>query len=98
MSAPKIEIPTINVREYFGPSSPASKDEAVKQIRDACLRHGFFQLVGHGVPLEVQQGMLRGNKKFFDFPLEQKRGLSLYKNSWRRGYEALGEQRRGIMR
>lgn len=80
-------IPSIDLREYFEPTSPTSKDEVVAKVRAACLEHGFFQIVGHGVPVEIQRQMLAGCKNFFDMPDEQKTALSLRKFSWRRGYE-----------
>ena len=81
-------IPSIDLRGYFEPTSPTSKDEVVAKVRAACLEHGFFQIVGHGVPVDIQRRMLASCKTFFDMPQEQKTALSLRKFSWRRGYES----------
>ena len=86
-------IPTINLREYFEPSTPTSKEELVAKVRKACLEHGFLQIVGHGVPLTSQRQVLAASKKFFELPTESKAELSLYKHSWRRGYEGPGSQK-----
>lgn len=52
---------------------------------------GFFSLVGHGIPKDVQGDVLGAAKKMFDLPLEEKKALKhpLLKN---RGYEVIGAQ------
>lgn len=80
-------IPSIDLGGYFEPTSPTSKDEVIAKVRAACLEHGFFQIVGHGVPVDIQRRMLACCKTFFDMPKEEKTALSLRKFSWRRGYE-----------
>ena len=86
-------IPTIDLREYFEPTTPTTKDELVAKVRTACLEHGFLQIVGHGVPVISQRRMLAACKTFFELPTESKAELSLYKHSWRRGYEGPGSQK-----
>lgn len=85
-------IPTIDLRGYFDPTSSTSKEAVVEQVRKACLEHGFFQVMGHGVPVAAQRNMLAACKALFDLPVERKRALSLHKFSWRRGYEGPGQQ------
>lgn len=85
-------IPTIDLREYFDAKSHEEKMGLVEKVRKACLEHGFFQVVGHGVPVESQRAMLKACKTLFDLPDQQKRQISLYKYSWRRGYEGPGQQ------
>ena len=59
---------------YSGDAS--AKKKLVEDVRDCCLHNGFFQITGHNVPLELQQGIMDWNKKFFDLPLEQKLEVS----------------------
>ncbi|KAF2498899.1 Clavaminate synthase-like protein, partial [Lophium mytilinum] len=59
---------------------------------DCCLHNGFFQITGHPIPLELQEGVMNWNKKFFDLPLEEKSKVSLQTNTWNRGYELLRSQ------
>lgn len=66
---------------------------AARSIRTACLEHGFFYLVGHGVPEELGQRLARLSREFFAAPLEQKMSLrmELGGRAWR-GYFRLGDE------
>lgn len=44
----------------------------MSDVRECCLHNGFFQILGHNVPLELQENIMNWNKKFFDLPLEEK--------------------------
>ncbi|OMO52562.1 Isopenicillin N synthase [Corchorus olitorius] len=55
-------------------------------IRQACLDHGFFYLVNHGVEEELIKKVFEQSKKFFSLPVEEKNKLSI-KNH--RGYTAM---------
>ncbi|OMO59603.1 Isopenicillin N synthase [Corchorus capsularis] len=52
----------------------------------ACLDHGFFYLVNHGVEEELIKKVFEQSKKFFSLPVEEKNKLSV-KNH--RGYTAM---------
>lgn len=62
------------------------------QIRASCLHHGFFQIVGHGVPLEQQTAVMDAAKQFFALPQADKDAVSKDNNTWNRGYERLRSQ------
>ncbi|XP_031279192.1 1-aminocyclopropane-1-carboxylate oxidase homolog 1-like [Pistacia vera] len=47
----------------------------VDQIRDASETWGLFQVVNHGIPLDVLEKMLDGARKFHDLDLEVKKEL-----------------------
>ena len=48
-------------------------EEAVaEQVRDACLKHGFFKVKNHGVPEALRAAMMEANKRFFSLNTEQK--------------------------
>eukprot|EP00884_Botryococcus_braunii_P020126 jgi/Botrbrau1/6798/Bobra.0153s0001.1 len=49
-----------------------SHNPIVSQIRDACTRWGFFQLVNHGIPSEGLILLQEEAKRFFSLPLEKK--------------------------
>lgn len=81
--------PTISISEAEGiplidlspvvlnSSDPSSSDEAVaevvRQIGSACEQWGFFQVINHGVPLQLREKIFRTSKEFFAQPLEEKR-------------------------
>jgi isopenicillin N synthase-like dioxygenase len=46
--------------------------ELIEQIRQACERFGFFQLINHHVPLTLQQQVIKQSKELFDLPIEVK--------------------------
>jgi isopenicillin N synthase-like dioxygenase len=68
------------------------KRSVVDQVRESCLYNGFFQIVGHTVPLAKQQGALDSAKKFFSLSQEEKDKVSKNNNTWNRGYEMLRSQ------
>lgn len=61
-------------------------------MRDSCLYNGFFQIVGHSVPLAQQKAAMGGAKKFFAMPLEEKQKVAKENTTWNRGYEMLRSQ------
>ena len=62
-------------------------------IRAACREHGFFYIVGHGVPEELVQRLERLSHQFFALPTEQKMALrmELGGRAWR-GYFRVGDE------
>lgn len=88
-------IPLINIAPFLDPqSSEKDRDLVVQQVRDACMAYGFFQLVGHGIPLSMQQGILKCAENFFNLPLEEKNAVHMSRamGASNRGYEAIGGQ------
>ncbi|KAL6811487.1 hypothetical protein J3E69DRAFT_371785 [Trichoderma sp. SZMC 28015] len=62
------------------------------QIRDACLTQGFFQIVGHDIPAQLQKDIFKASKTFFALPLEEKMKLDKSLNKYNRGYEVMHGQ------
>ncbi|KAH6886308.1 hypothetical protein B0T10DRAFT_607996 [Thelonectria olida] len=87
----KLEIPIIDFSGFYS-GNPAEKQKVVDQVRASCLYNGFFQIIGHSVPLEQQKFVMDGAKKFFSMPLEEKKKVSKDNNTWNRGYEMLRSQ------
>ncbi|XP_078442543.1 azadirone synthase LFS-like isoform X2 [Wolffia australiana] len=64
----------------------ASSDRAStsKLIRQACLEHGFFYLVNHGIEEEFLGKVFDGSRRLFSLPLQEK--MKLLRNEGHRGY------------
>jgi hypothetical protein len=89
-AAPRESIPTIDISAFTSPTaSEQEKRAVVEAVRHACTTYGFFQLVGHGVSLEMQEGMLERTRRFFALPMEERMEVSVSKSMGRsfRGYE-----------
>ncbi|XP_031264553.1 1-aminocyclopropane-1-carboxylate oxidase homolog 1-like, partial [Pistacia vera] len=50
-------------------------EEIVEQVRAASETWGYFQVVNHGIPLDVLDKVLDGARKFHDEDHEVKKGL-----------------------
>ncbi|XWS38615.1 hypothetical protein CRYUN_Cryun19dG0145900 [Craigia yunnanensis] len=59
-------------------------------IRQACLDHGFFYLVHHGVEEELINKVFELSKKFFSLPVEEKIKLAIKHH---RGYTGLYDEK-----
>lgn len=89
------EIPTVDIAPWLtADSTSEARRSVVVAIRDACITYGFFQLVGHGIPRELQQKVLGCAEDFFSLPMIEKMEVS-QKNAMgksARGYELLQGQ------
>ena len=90
MSEDDIKLPIIDLSGYLAPKSPQDRERVIAEVRAACAEYGFFQLKGHGVPLKLQQELLKSLGTLFRMPKEEKLKLSYLENPCRRGYEASG--------
>lgn len=61
-------IPLIDLQNLCGPDRP----NIVKQIGEACLNYGFFQVKNHGISDTVVNNMLRVGREFFELPQSER--------------------------
>lgn len=66
--------PRIPVIDFDG-AGGARRAEVVEGVRDASRSWGFFQMVNHGIPASVTDGVLRGTRGVHEQPKEAKAGL-----------------------
>lgn len=87
-----VKIPIIDVSSYLA-GDPKAKAIAAQELREACEKTGFLQVVGHSVPEEVRQRFLKAIATFFALPLAEKDKISQSKSRCYRGYERVGGQK-----
>ncbi|XP_021731701.1 probable 2-oxoglutarate-dependent dioxygenase At5g05600 [Chenopodium quinoa] len=59
------EIPVIDIS--------SASDGVIAEIKEACEKWGFFQVINHGVPMEKREKAELAARKFFGLPLEEKK-------------------------
>jgi isopenicillin N synthase-like dioxygenase len=72
---PKFHIPTIDISSYLVSPSVTSPSflKILDTVRLACETTGFFQIIGHGIPRELQNEVFAASKRFFDLSMEEKK-------------------------
>jgi isopenicillin N synthase-like dioxygenase len=91
-------VPTIDIAPYLASQNPDPESpeviKIVNAVRTACTTTGFFQLVGHGIPKELQEELFKGAEQLFKLPIEEKKKLDRGKSvgASNRGYELIGGQ------
>ncbi|KAJ0962212.1 hypothetical protein J5N97_030040 [Dioscorea zingiberensis] len=70
-SSEELSVPLIDLHDFLS----GEQDAALKvstMVGEACARHGFFQVVNHGVPSELLEEAHRYVDTFFNMPLAEK--------------------------
>ena len=74
-------IPTIDVSPILHNNFECTKCiEVIKKIEKACVRVGFFQITGHGIPLSIIKNICDIGEKFFNSSKKNK--LRLAPKKW----------------
>ena len=86
----EVKLPIVDLSGYLNPQKPGDQERVIAEVRDASAEFGFFQATGHGIPMDLQKGLLRSIDTLFGMPEEEKLAVSFLKNPCRRGYEKSG--------
>ncbi|NGN95838.1 isopenicillin N synthase family oxygenase [Nocardioides sp. KC13] len=70
-------VPAVDIAAYVQGGTPEEKAAVAAAIDAACREVGFIQILGHGVPPELAEGLASAMDDFFALPLEEK-------SRWRR--------------
>ncbi|KAE8389419.1 hypothetical protein BDV23DRAFT_194486 [Aspergillus alliaceus] len=83
--------PIIDLAAFYGHEFLA-KEMLIREMRRACESYGFFQIINHGIPSDLQQSIFQQSKDLFGLPSEVKERYSLDTNKSDQGYERLRSQ------
>ena len=86
-----MELPVIDI-SGLADADPAARKAVAHELRKACLVHGFFYCIGHGVPNALMQAVMDQARALFDLPESAKAALDKALSPCNRGYETLGGQ------
>jgi isopenicillin N synthase-like dioxygenase len=99
-AAPQDEsIPMIDVSAMLDlASDPGDRERVARAIDDACRRVGFFSIVGHGIPAELQDRLEDASHAFFARPDAEKRSIEMARagSAWRGWFPLGGELTSGV--
>jgi isopenicillin N synthase-like dioxygenase len=79
------EVPTIDLSR-FREGTAQQRAEVAEQVDRAARTVGFMQVVGHGIPAEVEAGLTAAMDGFFGLPMRQKKALRPAAPELNRGY------------
>ena len=90
-------IPIVDIQPLLGGVGTFGTGEAVgrvvKEIREACLKSGFFYVKNHGIDKKIIESLEELAHNFFNLPLELKNKIHMKHSGlhWK-GYFAVGEE------
>jgi isopenicillin N synthase-like dioxygenase len=78
-------VPAVDISAWVGNGSETERAEVARAIDTACTEVGFIQILGHGIPKEVTDGLASAMDDFFAQSLEEKKKYIAPKGT-NRGY------------
>jgi isopenicillin N synthase-like dioxygenase len=99
VAAQESSIPMIDVAAMLDPTCDvADRERVARAIDDACRRVGFFSIVGHGIPSELQERLEATAHAFFSLPASEKATIAMARagSAWRGWFPLGGELTSGV--
>ncbi|MCV7424532.1 isopenicillin N synthase family oxygenase [Mycobacterium yunnanensis] len=78
MSTPTFEVPAIDITPWVTAGSASARRAVATAVDDACSRVGFMQILGHGIPQPILDGLASGMDAFFGLAAEIKNGYRVH--------------------
>jgi OHCU decarboxylase len=69
----KFYVPTVDISPYVNGGTAQERARVAHELDDACTTVGFVQILGHGIPDAVIEGLKWSIDSFFDQDLETKK-------------------------
>jgi len=86
-------LPVIDISRFRGPG----REAFLADLREAAHEVGFFYVIGHSVPAQLQQGMLETAREFFTLPEPARLEIENVNSPQFRGYTRTGtEHTKGV--
>ncbi|EFJ18175.1 2-oxoacid dioxygenase [Selaginella moellendorffii] len=74
----QVSLPVVDLGELLLPEcSEESRKRIAREVAEASSEWGFFQVAGHGIPLELLERVRTQGRAFFSLPAEDKEKASL---------------------
>ena len=91
LSSPSSKIPVIDIAPLL--NQKGNVQNVAETLRKACVEHGFFYIIGHGIKEELQEELATLSQAFFDQDIETKMQvkMALAGRAWR-GYFQVGDE------
>ena len=66
-------VPAVDITPWVAQGTPAEREHVAREIDAACREVGFIQILGHGIPTSVTDGLASAMDDFFALDLETKK-------------------------
>lgn len=78
------DVPAVDIGPYIGDGTADERARVACEIDRACTGVGFVQIIGHGIPDDVLDGLAGAVDDFFGLPLDEKKNYRV--DGANRGY------------